>query len=83
MVAEIKQLTIELLPLIEQYKNGQIPGEELESKTSQIIIHDDYEQANPQFQHAIEVLDNWDVEQLKPSELDELIAQLRRHIEKE
>lgn len=78
----IKTLVTELVECISSRKHVEIDFQYLEDKyTSPIISSDEYEKLPDEVQDAVELLDTWDIQELRQSDINEIVYILRLWLE--
>lgn len=78
----MENLIRELIVGIDLFANSKISGEELENRTSKLIVREDYEKLPEEIQRTVELLDMWEIEQLTAKDLQEAKDILNNFLEK-
>lgn len=77
---EIEALINEVINATEKLRSGKATTEELERVTTSIMLHEDYEKTDEEFQGIIELLDTAEIQNLSEQQIGEMLEHLRTYI---
>lgn len=78
-MVEMKTLIRDLANSSEKLKRGETTVEELEKVTTSIMLHEDYEGMDEEFQDIIELLDTAEIQNLSERQIDEILERLNAY----